>query len=183
MKIILLSGGSGQRLWPLSNDLRSKQFLKIFGGESMLQRVLKQIRRTNENVSITIAAAEKQVPLLKKYLAENFELSTEPCRKNTFPAIALAAAYLHDEKKIRADEKILICPVDPYVDDNFFEQFPLLAAQISDDAPLVLMGIEPTYPGEKYGYIIPQAKEKISLTPAQTAPRTSSRSRRTGAGR
>ena len=163
MQIILLSGGSGQRLWPLSNDLRSKQFLKIFGGgESMLQRVLKQIRRTNENASITIAAAENQVPLLKKYLAENFELSTEPCRKNTFPAIALAAAYLHDAKKIRADEKILICPVDPYVDDNFFELFPLLAEQISDDAPLVLMGIEPTYPGEKYGYIIPQAKEKIS---------------------
>lgn len=163
MQIILLSGGSGQRLWPLSNDLRSKQFLKIFGGgESMLQRVLKQIRRTNENASITIAAAEKQVPLLKKYLAENFELSTEPCRKNTFPAIALAAAYLHDVKKISADEKILICPVDPYVDDNFFEQFPLLAEQISDAAPLVLMGIEPTYPGEKYGYIIPQAKEKIS---------------------
>ena len=102
------------------------------------------------------------MPLLKKYLAENFELSTEPCRKNTFPAIALAAAYLHDVKKIRADEKILICPVAPYVDDNFFEQFPLLAEQISDDAPLVLMGIEPTYPGEKYGYIIPQAKEKVS---------------------
>ena len=163
MQIILLSGGSGQRLWPLSNDLRSKQFLKIFGGgESMLQRVLKQIRRTNENSSITIAASKKQVPLLKKYLAENFELSTEPCRRNTFPAIALAAAYLHDVKKISADEKILICPVDPFVDDKFFALFPLLAQEISDDAPLVLMGIEPIYPSEKYGYIIPQTKEKIS---------------------
>ena len=163
MQIILLSGGSGQRLWPLSNDVRAKQFLKIFsGGESMLQRVLKQIHRTNKNASITIAAAKKQEPLLKKYIGENFELSTEPCRRNTFPAIALAAAYLHDVKKICAEEKILICPVDPYVDDNFFAQFPLLAAQITADVPLVLMGIEPTYPSEKYGYIIPQTKDKVS---------------------
>lgn len=163
MQIILLSGGSGQRLWPLSNDLRSKQFLKIFsGGESMLQRTLKQIRRTNNAASITIAAGKKQVPLLKKYVGEGFEVSTEPSRRNTFPAIALAAAYLHDVKKVPADEKILICPVDPYVDDKFFEQFPLLTEQISDDAPLVLMGIEPTYPSEKYGYIIPQSKEKVS---------------------
>lgn len=163
MQIILLSGGSGQRLWPLSNDLRSKQFLKIFsGGESMLQRVLKQIRRTNKNSAITIATAKRQVPLLKKFLAEDFALSIEPCRKNTFPAIALAAAYLHDVKKISADEKILICPVDPFVDDKFFGLFPTVAAQISDDAPLVLMGIEPTYPSEKYGYIIPQSKAQVS---------------------
>ena len=163
MQIILLSGESGQRLWPLSNDVRAKQFLKIFSdGESMLQRVLKQIHRTNKNASITIAAAKKQEPLLKKYIGENFELSTEPCRRNTFPAIALAAAYLRDVKKICAEEKVLICPVDPYVDDNFFAQFSTLAAQITADAPLVLMGIEPTYPSEKYGYIIPQTKDKVS---------------------
>ena len=150
-------------MWPLSNDIRSKQFLKIFsGGESMLQRVLKQIHRTNKNASITIAAAKKQEPLLKKYLGKNFALSTEPCRRNTFPAIALAAAYLRDVKKFDAEEKIVICPVDPYVDDNFFAQFPFLVAQITDNAPLVLMGIEPTYPSEKYGYIIPQSVEKIS---------------------
>ena len=162
MQIILLSGGSGQRLWPLSNDVYSKQFLKIFdGGECMLQRVLKQIRRTNKGASITIAAARKQEPLLKKYIAENFDISSEPCRRNTFPAIALAAAYLRDVKKVSADEAIIVCPVDPYVDDNFFAQFPLLAAQV-ETSPLVLMGIAPTYPSEKYGYIIPQTTEKIS---------------------
>lgn len=111
---------------------------------------------------MTIAAAKKQEPLFKKYLGENFELSTEPCRRNTFPAIVLAAAYLHDVKGVDAEEAVVVCPVDPYVDDNFFAQFPLLAAQIADDAPLVLMGIEPTYPSEKYGYIIPQTKEEVS---------------------
>lgn len=165
MQIILLSGGSGQRLWPLSNDIRSKQFLRIFdeaGGESMLQRVLNQIRRTCPNTPVTIAAARKQLSLLKKYLGEDFPLATEPCRRNTFPAIALAAAYLHDVKKIDANEPIVVCPVDPYVDDNFFAQFHTLAAQIHDDAPLVLLGIEPTYPSEKYGYIIPQTADNVS---------------------
>lgn len=163
MQIVLLSGGRGQRLWPLSNDVRSKQFLKIFKGEEcMLQRTLKQIHRACESVPVTIAAAKKQEPLFKKYLGENFELSTEPCRRNTFPAIVLAAAYLYDVKSVDADEAVVVCPVDPYVDDDFFAQFPLLAAQIADDAPLVLMGIEPTYPSEKYGYIIPQTKEEVS---------------------
>ncbi len=163
MQIILLSGGSGQRLWPLSNDVRSKQFLKVFsGGESMLQRVLKQIRRTCNGTPVTIATAKKQESLLIKYLGEDFDLSTEPCRRNTFPSIALAAAYLRDVKGVGVDEAIVVCPVDPYVDDNFFAQFNTLAAQISDDAPLVLLGIEPTYPSEKYGYIIPHTADKIS---------------------
>ncbi|MBQ6297345.1 MAG: cupin domain-containing protein [Selenomonadaceae bacterium] len=163
MQIILLSGGSGQRLWPLSNDVRSKQFLKVFsGGESMLQRVLKQIRRTCADTPVTIATAKKQESLLIKYLGEDFDLSTEPCRRNTFPSIALAAAYLCDVKGVDMDEAIIVCPVDPYVDDDFFAQFNTLAAQITDDAPLVLLGIEPTYPSEKYGYIIPHTADKIS---------------------
>jgi len=165
MQIILLSGGSGQRLWPLSNDVRSKQFLKIFsdaGSKSMLQRVLNQIRRTCESSTVTIATAKKQLSLLKKYLGENFDLAIEPCRRNTFPAIALAVTYLHDVKGVDADESIVVCPVDPYVDDKFFAQFHSLAAQIDDAAPLVLMGIEPTYPSEKYGYIIPQTADKVS---------------------
>ncbi len=162
MQIILLSGGSGQRLWPLSNDVRSKQFLKIFdNGECMLQRVVKQIRRTNSNASITIATADKQVPLIKKFLGDEFDLSPEPCRRNTFPSIALAAAYLHEVKRIDLNESIIVCPVDPYVDDNFFALFTTLAAQVAD-TPLVLMGIAPTYPSEKYGYIIPQTADNIS---------------------
>ena len=161
MQIILLSGGSGQRLWPLSNDLRSKQFLKIFGdGDCMLQRVIKQISRTNV-APVTIATARNQVPLIKKILGDAFDLSPEPCRRNTFPSITMAAAYLHDIKKISRDETIVVCPVDPYVDDNFFAQFHELTAHL-DETPLCLMGIAPTYPSEKYGYIIPRNPGKVS---------------------
>ena len=100
--------------------------------------------------------------LLKKYLGESLDLAVEPCRRNTFPAIALAAAYLHDVKDVDVSEPVIVCPVDPYVDDKFFDQFHELAAQVNDAAPLVLMGIEPTYPSEKYGYIIPQTADKVS---------------------
>ena len=163
MQIILLSGGSGQRLWPLSNEIRSKQFLKIFNGdESMLQRVWKQIRRTCKDSSVTITTSKKQLSLLKKNISEEFNLVVEPCRRNTFPAIALAAAYLHDIKSVSINEAVVVSPVDPYVDDNFFAQFHTLSAQITENTPLVLMGIEPSYPSEKYGYIIPKTKENVS---------------------
>ena len=167
MNIILLSGGSGQRLWPLSNDIRSKQFIKIFKDqndeyESMLQRTLRQIRNIDKNVSITVATSKNQETILKKYIDSDVKISTEPCRRNTFPSIALAASYLHDIQKISSDEPVVISPVDPYVDNDFFATFKHLIEQISDDFPLVLMGIEPTYPSEKYGYIIPESAEQVS---------------------
>ena len=87
----------------------------------------------------------------------------EPCRRDTFPAIALATAYLHDVQHIPAEETVVVCPVDPYVEDAYFETLKELSAQAeSGDANLVLMGIAPTYPSEKYGYIIPKDAGQVS---------------------
>src|SRR5699024_3332092 len=84
-------------------------------------------------------------------------------RKDTFPAIALATAYLHDIKGISPEEAVVVCPVDPYVEDDYFKALMKLGKLAEEgDANLVLMGIEPTYPSEKYGYIIPYDKEKVS---------------------
>lgn len=74
MQIILLSGGSGKRLWPLSNEIRSKQFIKIFsnGGEnyeSMLQKVLRQIHEVHSEVSITVSTSKTQEKILRKYFS------------------------------------------------------------------------------------------------------------------
>ena len=167
MQIILLSGGSGKRLWPLSNEVNSKQFIKVFADgsnyQSMLQKVLKQIRKVNENVSITISTSKAQETILKKYVDADVTISAEPCRRNTFPAIALTAAFLHDVKKISIDEPIIICPVDPYADDNFFAAFKVMAEMVKNNAAnLILLGIKPTYPSEKYGYIIPASNENVS---------------------
>ena len=161
MNIVLLSGGSGKRLWPLSNDIRSKQFIKIFRKsdgtyESMVQRVYRQIKQTDSDATVTIATSETQVPSIRNQLGEGVGISVEPCRRDTFPAIALATAYLVDVMHVDAKESVVVCPVDPYVEEDYFRALQGLSTQADKgEANLILMGIEPTYPSEKYGYIIP----------------------------
>lgn len=168
MNIILLSGGSGKRLWPLSNDIRSKQFIKIFKGEdgkyeSMVQRVYGQIKSVDADADITVATSKEQISSLKNQLGEDVSISVEPCRRDTFPAIALASAYLHDVKGMDENEVVVVCPVDPYVRKEYFEALKQLSDLAENDvANLVLMGMEPTYPSEKYGYIIPKTSQGVS---------------------
>lgn len=168
MQIILLSGGSGTRLWPLSNDVRSKQFLKLFkdpqgNAESMVQRVYRQIKTAIPDANITIATSKTQVSALRNQLGNLVNLSVEPCRRDTFPAIALASQYLKDILDVKEDEPVIVCPVDPYVDNEYFVEFIDLAKRVkAGEQNIVLMGIEPTYPSEKYGYIVPKNSEKVS---------------------
>ncbi len=168
MNIILLSGGSGKRLWPLSNDIRSKQFIKIFkkadgSYESMVQRVYRQICEVNPKASVTIAASRAQVSSIRNQLGNAVEISVEPSRRDTFPAIALVTSYLTDVQGIDPEESVAVCPVDPFVEDDYFEMLKKLCAQADKgEANLVLMGIAPTYPSEKYGYVIPENSEEIS---------------------
>lgn len=168
MNIVLLSGGSGKRLWPLSNDIRSKQFIKIFKKEtgeyeSMVQRVYRQIRNIDADAKVTIATSKTQVSAIHNQLGADVGISLEPCRRDTFPAIALATAYLHDVQGVSEEEAVVVCPVDPYVDETYFRALKDLGELAERDvANLVLMGIEPTYPSEKYGYIIPSGKENVS---------------------
>ncbi len=162
MNIILLSGGSGKRLWPLSNDIRSKQFLKIVRNsdgenESMVQRVYRQIIAAGLNTDITIATSTSQVESIKSQLGNKVSIVIEPERRNTFPAIALSTAYLYFERGCSLDETVVVLPVDPYVDENYFDRIHELDRAVQSGAGnIVLMGVQPTYPSEKYGYIIPQ---------------------------
>lgn len=196
MNIILLSGGSGKRLWPLSNNIRSKQFIKIFRKpgstssattpaadstssmstpaadgtsstntpssvdtseyQSMVQRIYGQIKSVDPDANVTIATSKSQVSAIHNQLGTDVGISVEPCRRDTFAAIALATAYLHDVQGVSADEAVVVCPVDPYVEDEYFRT-PATMCQKATEGPesLVLMGIKPTYPSEKYGYIVP----------------------------
>lgn len=169
MNIVLLSGGSGKRLWPLSNDVRSKQFIKIFkqedgSYESMVQRVYRQIKKVDTEATVTIATSKTQVSAIHNQLGQDVGISVEPCRRDTFPAIALATAYLVDVQKISPEESVVVCPVDPYVEADYFEALKRLSAQADKgEANLVLMGIEPTYPSEKYGYIIPKSSDETAM--------------------
>lgn len=168
MHIILLSGGSGKRLWPLSNDVRSKQFIKIFkradgSHESMLQRVYNGIMETDADVDITIATSQSQLSAIYNQLGKGVNVSVEPCRRDTFPAIALATAYLQDVLGVGDEEPVVVCPVDPYVETPYFQALRRLSdLAASGVSNLVLMGIEPTYPSSKYGYIILESGEAVS---------------------
>lgn len=160
MKIILLSGGSGKRLWPLSNDVLSKQFLTLLpapdgGEESMIQRVVRQIRESGVCDSVTIATGEAQVGFIDEQLGRDVGVVTEPSRRDTFPAIALAAAYLHSSGA-HDDETVVVMPCDVFTDGGYFATLGRMADKIeSGAADLVLMGIRPTGPSTKFGYVVP----------------------------
>lgn len=165
MKLILLSGGSGKRLWPLSNDSRSKQFLKVLKNEknereSMIQRVWRQLSNAGLQKSVYITTSTSQVDMIRSQLGDEVPIITEPNRRDTFPAIALACTFLYSVEGIQRDEVIVVLPVDPYVEDHFFKRIQDLENVLwKSSAKLALMGVKPTYPAEKYGYIVPQ-KEK-----------------------
>lgn len=168
INIVLLSGGSGKRLWPLSNDIRSKQFIRMFHNgegemESMLMRVYRQIHQVMPEASVTIATSRKQVSAIRNQLGDRVHICVEPQRRDTFPAICLAAAYLRDVRQLEETEPVVVCPVDPYVEDSYFEAVRELAEMAAGGGDnLSLMGIEPTYPSSKYGYILPEDGERSS---------------------
>lgn len=162
MKFVLLSGGSGKRLWPLSNDSRSKQFLKMLRNpegelESMVQRVWRQMNINELQDSIYIATSKSQVDMIQSQIGPQVPLIVEPARRDTFPAIALASTYLYSIVGVGLNEVIAVLPVDPYVQDDFFQEIKRLEQVIYDSgADLALMGVKPTFASEKYGYIVPQ---------------------------
>ncbi|SFB25426.1 mannose-1-phosphate guanylyltransferase [Cohnella sp. OV330] len=161
MKIVLLSGGSGKRLWPLSNDSRSKQFLKVLKDssgrpESMIQRVWRQLGDAGLQDHAYVATGKSQVEILYGQLGSDVRLIPEPSRRDTFPAIALAATHLYAMEGVSLSETIVVMPVDPYVDGRFFAELAKLERALdASGADLALVGVQPTYPSEKYGYIVP----------------------------
>lgn len=161
MKIVLLSGGSGKRLWPLSNESRSKQFLKVLANErgepeSMVQRVWRQMAAAGLAHDACIATGKSQVEMIRSQLGFDVDVIVEPERRDTFPAIALAAAYLYSIQGVSLNETVVVMPVDPYVEESFFHRTrDLERALLESGASLALMGVKPTYPSEKYGYIVP----------------------------
>ena len=162
MQLVLLSGGSGKRLWPLSNNARSKQFLQLLEKgdgtmESMVQRVVRQAFEAGLTDKVTIATNVSQMDIIINQLGDKVDLVTEPERRDTFPAIALAASYLSLKKSCSDDEVVVIMPCDPYTEAGYFETIGKMVKCVEKNAAeLVLMGIKPTYPSSKFGYVVPE---------------------------
>ncbi len=170
MQILLLSGGSGKRLWPLSNDARSKQFLKLLQTEngdleSMVQRIARQIKNSGIEAKLTVATSASQYDSIVNQLGKSVDVVTEPMRRDTFPAIALSASYLLKEKKYSRDEIVVVMPSDSYVEAGYFDTIIKMAKAVEDNAAeMVLMGITPTEASTKFGYIIPDKSEGGVIT-------------------
>lgn len=169
MNIILLSGGSGKRLWPLSSETRSKQFLKVLRSpegthESMIQRIWRQIHETIPNARMIISTTDSQQETIKRQLGNDVDIALEPERRDTFPAIALAAVFLAMERGCGMEETVIVMPVDAYAEEGYFQTLLKMdkAVQITA-ADMVLMGIRPTYPSSKYGYIVPEQSQTTDL--------------------
>lgn len=177
MQLVLLSGGSGKRLWPLSNNARSKQFLPLLEKsdgtmESMVQRVVRQVKETNLTNNITLATNTSQLDIITNQLGDAVSVVTEPERRDTFPAIALAASYLKLAKHCDADEVVVIMPCDVYTELKYFATMARMVEVVENNiADLVLMGITPTYPSEKYGYIVPMTNRKENVREFQMVSR------------
>ena len=177
MQLVLLSGGSGKRLWPLSNNARSKQFLPLLEKEdgtmeSMVQRVIRQAKEANLTNDITLATNASQQDIIVNQLGDSVNLVTEPERRDTFPAIALAASYLKLAKQCADDEVVVIMPCDPYTEEEYFHTIGKMAECVNQNvADLVLMGITPTYPSAKYGYVVPKVSEVSSSKEFQMVSR------------
>lgn len=170
LHIILLSGGSGKRLWPLSNDVYSKQFIRLFKREdgtyeSMMMRAYRGIRAAGA-ASITVATDKSQGSAIRRQLGEDTDICTEPCRRDTFPAIALASAWIKARGGDDGDV-VVTCPVDAYVEEDYYAALLRLGEAARDPSVrLMLMGIEPTEPSEQYGYILPEDQETTSRVTA-----------------
>lgn len=163
--LILLSGGSGTRLWPLSNSSRSKQFLKVLRDAegnhvSMVQRVFGQIRSVDAGLDVTIATCASQESSIRRQVEGGYTLVLEPERRDTAPAIMLACANLALEQGAREEDTVVVMPIDTYADQTYYDGIVKLDEAVRDGfADLVLLGVEPTYPSEKYGYIVPASPE------------------------
>lgn len=170
MQLVLLSGGSGKRLWPISNDVRSKQFLPLLaspsgGRESMIQRVTRQVKALIIDAEITFATNEAQRDIIINQLGNDISIVVEPERRNTFPAIALAVSFLSMAKHCADDEVVVVMPCDVYTESGYFDTIARMSNAVSNnDAELVLMGIKPTCPSEKYGYIVPSLEQHTTLS-------------------
>ena len=143
--LVLLSGGSGTRLWPLSNSTRSKQFLKVLRDAdgnhvSMVQRVFGQIGSVDADIDITIATCASQEESIRRQVEGDYALVLEPERRDTAPAIMLACANLALERGAGEGDTVIVMPIDSYADQAYYDSVVRLDEAVqSDFAELVLI--------------------------------------------
>lgn len=174
MRMIVLSGGKGKRLWPLSHPSFPKQFIRLFDDgkgqlESILQRNLRLLQTVTVADHIFVSSVASQYDLLTAQIPKEISIILDPYGRDTFPAIALACAYLYTEKGMTLEEIVCFSPADLYVEETFYQDILQLERMIDwTRTSVVLTGVEPTGPLDKYGYIIPgQPESNMKIYPVE----------------
>lgn len=157
MKIIILAGGGGTRLFPLSRDCYPKQFLHVIEDKSLLAQTIERFLGLVEAKDIIIVTNERYIfhvqAELKTINAKEAHIITEPMGKNTAPAIALAQSYCQDVLQCDDNEILFVSPSDHLIKPiDTFQDLIKNAQDIAKDN-IVTLGIKPTKPEIGYGYI------------------------------
>lgn len=152
---VILAGGSGSRLWPLSRELYPKQLLNLYSTESLLQSTFERLNRfipANNIISVTNTKHSSNVKMQLGQLSEQSIILSEPISKNTAPAIALSVKYIIENSD--NDETILVVPSDLLIENNeLFEKSIKKAQEFVNQGFIVTFGVKPTYPETGFGYI------------------------------
>jgi mannose-1-phosphate guanylyltransferase/mannose-6-phosphate isomerase len=165
MKVIILAGGGGTRLWPLSCDDFPKQFLHFGDGISLLQKTVQRFLTAPFIDGIVVATNYRYCALVQTQIDQinekkQIRIISEPCRRNTAPAIALAVKYLQDSALIGSEEALIVVPSDHFIEPVAALLQYVHEAQSNVHENIVLFGVEPTKPETGYGYIQAQMAEK-----------------------
>src|SRR3989339_1085698 len=159
MKAVILAGGSGPRLWPVSRYGLPKQFIKLNGGKSLLCQTVERLAAvvplkdifviTNEDYRFHV---QEDLRAVSPAIENNVIL--EPVGRNTAPAIALTIKYCVEKLKCSRDEVIFLCPSDHIIQPvEKFAKYARLAESAARGGSIVTFGIKPTRPETGYGYI------------------------------
>ena len=154
MKALILAGGSGTRLWPLSRKNYPKQFLKLNGDESLLRQTVGRLLKGVSKDDIVVITNGEYRFYVKSELKEIDHILLEPASRNTAPAIALGVKYCQERLGSDQDEVIFVCPSDHVIRpvDRFVEYLKR-AEGVAKNGHLVTFGIRPDRPETGYGYI------------------------------
>jgi mannose-1-phosphate guanylyltransferase/mannose-6-phosphate isomerase len=148
---VILAGGSGSRLWPMSRQNLPKQFLTLDGGATLLQTTIDRLSPTIVAKDVLIVTQESHAKGEAYHALLPYKTLFEPVGRNTAPAIALAAAYLMAEG---GDPVMVVLPADHIIKDEVrFRAHLDVAIQAAQSGKLVTFGIRPTRPDTGFGYI------------------------------